>query len=555
MDSFNNNERIDKNDGKFRIQTDQNAQDAWELFFNRFSSFTLTGLESEPEFDETICEFTPRLNKNDKKSHSDDFEDFLNGHTIQIPKKIKLTKKGMEIFLKDIRKGNYNAEIFKHDEHIFYALWAFKLNKITRQQVGTILTRNLLCRIEKSDTVKIIKLLKPNGKYTKEGKKIISDILNHNDYYHFTKQDFEILRLLLKAAPLTEQVIFLTKSQNISQDRGTLKKALDVLHSWDQYEEYDVFFSIGLMDALEITKLGVYGSWALRMVLGEIKQLDRIEHGIQYQYRPASITLGIEGVGPQPPETIHDYVKPTMIEGIKHDEYHQKLHGTIPSSFRFMLRQLKNIISAHTKIKWSKAMWNITDSEFHFFKDSNNPFFSKKDCADHFTLIFFSEKSDTPQLLNNRELTDEGIAVIWHMVNHQDVWENLYKIDVASVKSGLNYISRDKCFSQIEELKTYIDKDEDPRIINLKYRLYSFLQKHEFDAINAIINELKPDLLEAERFKFTKKNNYKGQKNIIVLELDNLIVSEDNCTALMNNLKIEHENFNKKQQYTIHYNK
>ncbi len=121
------------NHGLFEITKLEEARQAWEIFFNRFYSPELSK-QVNVEFDPKQREFIPRkLNKLKNKNfawdegtssdddqptfHSDDFDDFLNGNTVKIPR--ELNEADLKQVEEAILQGDYKNERFKNKNTIF----------------------------------------------------------------------------------------------------------------------------------------------------------------------------------------------------------------------------------------------------------------------------------------------------------------------------------------------------------------------------------------------------------------------------------------------------
>lgn len=104
----------------------------------------------------------------------------------------------------------------------------FKLNQITRQQLTTILAR---AQIDKKYPVEeTVEILDDEGKFTPEANLFLIPMLCQSSFTNrFTLEHLERFRLLIQAAPKSEQIFYLSKSDPriISERRNQLGDALD----------------------------------------------------------------------------------------------------------------------------------------------------------------------------------------------------------------------------------------------------------------------------------------------------------------------------------------
>lgn len=530
-------------DTLFEINSLDDAKAAWTLYFNRFYSPEIP--ESvDTTFDPKIQKFTPRLNRDaknqswsksgDRLLHSDDFDDFLNGRTIIFPKNITLSEEKLISLMKQIENGNWDDDSFKHKEHIFYALWLFRQNKITRQQMTTILARD---QIDESYPIEnTFKILDDEGQFTEEAKEFLIPILKTSSYGgEFSDWHLERFRLLIQAAPKSEQIFFVSKADPriVSSSEIQLGNLLKNKQAWHQvrYKNdcyHDFHLSFGAIEAHQIAINGINGAVANRAMIGVI-DLNTIEQGVKSFYRPTAISIKTSGVNATT-EKIHDFTFTPMPAVTAHDVFHSKLQSTIPPEFNMMMSHMRDILSQYTQNKWSKTMWDMIDREFLSFQNRAITIDSPEAGAKLFVEMFSSPqryiKADNILLVIEDQLTDEGIGILWHMVNNKDVWKKLYKIDIESIGDPYkNHIENMKCFSSII-------KDEDPKILNLKYRLFCSMQKSkaDFQVINVLINDIKEKLIADKRLVFGKytldlKRSYSildsRVKNITILKFKN----------------------------------
>lgn len=540
------------------------AKDAWESFLGRFFSPEIPqGVDVT--FDPELREFTPRPKKDakykhpgfrDKETqelpvdeertlHSDDFDDFLNGNTITIPEHITLTAEGLRAVEKAIKNGDYEDEVLEKDDHTFYALWLFKQNKITRQQMSTILTR---AQIPKEYPLeKTFHVFDEEGRLTREASDLYIPAMRRALYgEQLTEEHIVRLLFLISAAPKSEQVFFISKSNpyiisppDASLDRPPqLGDSMLRNRSWHRAtyngEQYDLQLSFGLIEALQIARYGVNGAAANRAKMGVIK-IDSIKEGVEFYYRPTAISMPGSGVDTTT-KGIHGYPKSPMPVVTEHDSYHAKILNTIRPEFNMMLNHMNQIISKHTKQKWSKTMWELVDREFLGFTNRKMDL-NLKNGAKLFYQMLHRDDKDSAYLFRNYdplELSDDGFAIVWNMVNQPDVWKKLYKVDI----NRLEY-PYDTLIKQIKDFKKelesmYEDKEigshhKHSEILTLKYRFFCVISKAEFQKICKLLDNLGDTLITDYVKKLTDKDQKlvfgkytKGEdKNLTILKFKN----------------------------------
>ncbi|HHT0594484.1 TPA: hypothetical protein ACTXXA_003028 [Legionella anisa] len=527
------------NFGLTQIVTLKDAQDVWESFQGRFFSPEIpTGVEVK--FDPDLPQFNPREKKDakykhpgfpdkvtgklpvdpDRTLHSDDFDDFLNGNIIKIPGHIKLTKEGLEQVAEAIKEGKYDDDALKQEAHTFYALWLFKLNRITRQQMTTILAR---AQIPQEYPLKeTFPILDSKGEFTTEAWQIWIPAVAKSTYGEkFTKESLTVflnqLKLLVQAAPKSEQVFFLSEENPniVNPTHRELGNALAINRAWHQTEylgkKYDLHFSFGMIEALQIVQHGVNGAAASRAKLGKVG-IDDVREGVEYYYRPTAISMANSGVEATT-KGIHGYTESPMPAVTAHDTFHSKLHNTIRPEFHMMLNHMKQVISKQTKQKWSKTMWELVDREFHSFQYKSIKDLTPKKGAEIFVNMLHRDDDDKAflfkhsgtyaQVVDWDELSDDGFPMVWDMVNHSDVWKKLYKIDIDYL--GFPYAPL------IEQMRVFQkavgSEHKHPEILALKYHFFRTTSSNtEFKKICSLLDSLGDNLIVKQGEKTTDKD-------------------------------------------------
>ncbi|WP_339050664.1 hypothetical protein [Rickettsiella endosymbiont of Xylota segnis] len=515
------------NHGLFAIENLQDAQDAWKIFFNRFYSPKVPE-NANVEFDIEQRNFLPRKEKNAKNKspldiggrtdHSDDFDDFLNGYTVRIPDNIELSEIDFDCVKEAILQGDYEASVFKNENHVFYALWLFRQDKISRQQLSTLLARE---QIPKDyPIVKTFPILDDRGEFTKDAKKMLISVLKTSRFTKLRNWHLERFRLLIQALPKSERIFYVTECdpKNISIEGVTqLGNDLRNVGSWERtkYKNnlYDLHLSFGAIEARQIALNGVHGAAANRSKIGVISTAE-IKEGVADNYRPTAISINNSGVAPTI-QNIHHFPVSTRLAVTKHDIYHAQLHNTIPAEFHMAFNHMKQIISNFTKVKSSLLQWTLTDREFPDFKGKSKNFDSKKG-AKYFAKILFPKGfvQELPSLFNDysfHNLSDDGIAIIRDMVNESEKWKNLYKIDI-------NYLDYpyDKAIQQMRAfIKTEKNNAYNAKLFSLKYRIFCDSSEVTYQKISEIINTIENTLTDNLKFENV---NYKEFKNRTVLK-------------------------------------
>ncbi|BBB14954.1 hypothetical protein RVIR1_04410 [Candidatus Rickettsiella viridis] len=441
--------------GLLEINEQKDALNTWEIFFNRFYSAEVPK-DANVEFDPNQREFIPRENKKakdkrfswndeakmayysgttERTSHSDDFDDFLNGYTVRVPYNIKLNEPDFKQLEEAILQGNYKDDLFKNESHVFYALWLFKQNKISRQQFSTLLARDQFSK--NYPIVKTFPILDSQGKFTKDAEQMLIPMLKKNTFTKFEDWHLQRFRLLIQAAPKSEQIFYISECDPNSvsvEGANQLGNALANAGCWERtnYEGriYDLHLSFGATEARQIALNGVHGAAANRTKIGVISP-GSIKEGVINNYRPTAISINKSGVNPTL-QDIHNYSLSTMPAVTKHDIFHAQLHNTISPEFHMAFNHMKEIISAFTKVRSSRLQWILTDREFHGLRKKSIKLNPKKG-ANYFSKILFNKDlshTGLPLLFNGYDasnLSDEGIAIIRDMVNEPAKWNNLYK--------------------------------------------------------------------------------------------------------------------------------
>ncbi|ASQ45596.1 hypothetical protein [Legionella clemsonensis] len=494
------------NYGLAEINNLSDAKNAWESFFGRFFSPELSkGVNVE--FDPDLREFIPRKNPDAKNKradlteertlHSDDFDDFLNGDVVKIPDHFKLTQEGLEQVYQAIQRGNFEDAALTREDHTFYALWLFKQNRITRQQMATLLARDQIPR--EYPLVKTFKILDDNGEFTKEAVKLWLPVIKSDAFGgKFTDWHLERLRLLIQAAPKSEQIFYLSEPNPniISSQKRELGNALQINHSWHrtlyQGKLYDLHMSFGVLEGIQIATSGISGAAASRAKLGKVG-IDAVKEGVEFYYRPTAISMRNSGIEATT-KGIHGYAESLMPAVSAHDVFHSRLHNTIKPEFHMMLNHMHQIIHQHTNQKWSKTMWELVDREFHAFQYQSINLDSPKEAARHFlrmltggnAIFLFHNNVDSA-------LSDDGFAIVLNMVNESEIWKKLYKIDIEFLG--------DPYKAQIRKVKHFKEVIGNaslrPEILTLKYRFFSVLTVKEFNLVNRVIDSLGEQLVNS----------------------------------------------------------
>jgi hypothetical protein len=523
---------------------------AWKSFFGRFFSADIpSGINTE--FDPHLRQFIPRENQkakyqhpditDERTLHSDDFDDFLNGNTVTIPEHISLNQTDLDRVEQAILRGDFADECFKKEEHVFYALWLFKQNKITRQQMSTLLARDQFP--EKYPIVNTFRLLDDEGKFTKEALELWLPVIVRNAYSgKFTNWQLERLRLLIQASPKSEQIFYISEcNPDIISTSGKrqLGDALFNNRAWyrTKYNDeiYDLHMTFGVIEGLQIAVSGINGAAASRAKLGKIG-IDSVKEGIEFYYRPTAISMRNSGVEATT-KGIHEYADSPMPAVTAHDVFHARLHNTIKPEFHMMLNHMNQIIAKHTKQKWSKTMWELVDREFHAFQLKSINLNSAEEGAVLFLEMLHRSNDDKTSLFRNFKfgtLSDDGFAIIWNMVNESDVWKKLYKIDIDFLDDQYQPL-----IEQIKSFRKAVGSNHShSEILTLKYRFFSVTTATEFQIINRLLDSLGDKLVDSKEQKLVfGKYTQNGVKNLTTLKFKNFgkesIIHEDSVKEII----------------------
>lgn len=543
---------MSEHDGFIEVSTIEEAKDAWETFFGRFFSPEIPA-GVDVTFDPKLLAFEPREQRDakynpppvfnsklvtaidkDRTFHSDDFDDFLNGNIVIIPKDISLNEEGLEQVAQAIKDGDFEHESLKKEDHTFYALWLFRQNRITRQQMATILARAQIPA--DYPLVKTFHIFDEAGTITKEAKELWLPAVEKSwlgfgsDY---TEEKKKQLLLLIAAAPKSEQIFFISKvNPNIvSPSNWSLGNALRENDAWYytyyEKEKYDLHFSFGVNDAIQIAKCGANGAAASRAILGTVN-INQVKEGVEFYSRPTAISMSMSGVEATT-KGIHEYDESPMPAVTAHDVFHSKLHNTIPPRFHMMLNHMNQVIAKHTKLKWSKTMWELVDREFHAFQEQNIELDSPQAGARFFKkMLHYADKDRTFMFWdsNKSELSDDGFAVVWDMVSNSEVWKKLFKIDIDSLPEPYPELIKEmKLFK-----KAIGNRQEPSELLALKYRYFRVTNKTEFSKICGLLDLLSKQLILDSDKKVTAQDQklvfgkctHRDENNLAILKFKNL---------------------------------
>ncbi|TNF69613.1 MAG: hypothetical protein EP298_02600 [Gammaproteobacteria bacterium] len=428
------------------------ASDALEMFFNRFYSAELPEGVSV-EFSPDVKEFTPRKSPLAKDQapeelegrdlHSDDFDDFLNQSTVTIPEHIKLTQHDLNAVESALNDCNWKSPVLNDDKYTFCALWLFKQNKISRQQMTTVLKHQQVKNKQDFYTV-----LDKENQFTKEAKEILIPIIVETSKRRgidITDGHIERFRLLMSELPKSEQVFFTATPdpQAISNDKqnpllGDIMLREGSLYQIDKVvkgggeeeskeevqeeliEKLDVHLSLGILDARKISIFGINGACTSRAMLGKVSISD-VEKGVSSYHRPMAISIEQSGVAPTT-KGIHEYDYTPMPVVTDHDEYHTEVQSVHGSHYNLMLNHIKDILRNDTGRKWALEIWENVDRD-GFSPYHANP--SYQESLDKFA-TFLTYKMN---LDNDGQLTVAGFSLLMDMINHKDQWDKLYNIN------------------------------------------------------------------------------------------------------------------------------
>jgi hypothetical protein len=514
----------------------EEAREAWALFFNRFYSPEIPP-DVDVSFKSDLKKFTPRADKSKKTDHSDDFEDFLNGQTIEIPDYMKLKKRGLKKARYKILNGISDDSL----EHVYYALWLFKQNQITRQQMATILARAQVPN--EYPVVYTFNIFEDNGKLTREFLDLLTPVIQRSWFsatsQNLSREKFERFLWLLNQMPQSEQMFFLSEHnpQIINDAKNTLGNALQRNLSWHQIkyngETYDIHLSFGIIEAMQIAESGFNGAAANPIYLG-ILSIDTIKAGIEKNFRPTAISIP-ESKVQAPSDNIHGWSDTPLPVVTQHDVFHAKLHNTIPPSFHLMLNHLNQILIQHTNRPWSKTAWALVDREFILFFNKKLILDSPKSGAHIFMMLFEYYEKQAIYLFRDSSaefLNDDGFAIFWDMVNEPQLWKKLFWIDTNQFEKPFS-----GHLNEIKQFKEQVGAQEPSEILTLKYRFFRmYPNTKEFKLICELIDDLAKNSKLKLEFKKEAQICQKIRqdiKNITTLYLGNVPVYEMNLHKIL----------------------
>ncbi len=475
-----------------------------------------------------------------KANHSMEFDELVHGQNVRKC----INKDKLELLEKALQKSDWKNDIF-YDKYLpQLALALFAAEKISLQQINTILEFRRLgpsrkvhhLADKKSDFDKNLsfifeKMNKAPDDQLDEGKELIE--LSESKAI----EKLLLLKQLISALPFSEQVIATFETYKYIADEGirsldeiSLGTSLSIagypiikekLELDDDYWERFLCISVsaGVRDALGIVFFGINNYMRMIPTFGE-KTPQEIEIGVRQKKRYGALnfpgTVAYKG--------IHNYKRVNDFEATSHDIYHAHVASSYGKEIQNALLDLIDLIrgtvlpdiitnkTQETKLinpgkKFlSKEIWDLIDGEFvecystHFY--NKKLFLTNELDSSTITLYFFLSLK---HLFSERRFIDSGLSLlgtifILDTLANSSKWKK-NKIDVFNFFkfATVDFTSLQKEYKNIYVF--YQKMADDPlKIKILKVILYKSLNQSDLFSLD-ILKENESKILEKLKFK------------------------------------------------------
>lgn len=280
--------------------------------------------------------------------------------------KRSLNKEKCDLLLAAIHEANWEAAIFQDAFLPEIALSLFAAEKISQQQIYTILERAQTAK--NYPILSTFRIFDKQGEFTEEAKDIFFSALASTKYLRkLNQQQTNKFKYLIQALPLSEQVFYMT-------ERGSLKQD----YPYDAY--YHNFYTIdGLLANKDMT---IHLTCGLRDALGLVRFNDNyfrtmprfgkhpkegIEKGTYKKIRYAALWYP----GTIPYDDIHGHENVTGLVALAHDVVHAYSLSVIPPQMHQAFDRLITIVRHYTGYPWTREIWEYVDREFLFLFHHN----------------------------------------------------------------------------------------------------------------------------------------------------------------------------------------
>ncbi|MGQ3888285.1 hypothetical protein ACQUW5_04535 [Legionella sp. CNM-1927-20] len=453
---------------------------------------------------------------NPKGNHTGNFNHLLNPQATQKVVKKSINKVKLEALYKAVQIGDWTHEIFKDPTLPQLALSLYASDKISQQQLYTLLE---YAQTAVDFPLKgVYRILDEHNDFTLEAKQILLPVIQKRFYLEeMSASQVEDFRLLIASLPVSEQVFYtnelgkLEHEKNDGKSTGRRVISIDGLYLKD--EDSLVNLACGARDALGIARFGLEEYVRPMPRLGKIK-LDDIEHGMRHFARYASIHY--PDTIPYEDGDIHGYIGVLGLEALGHDIYHSHAISVSRKNHMLCFLRLVDVARQATGFKWSKEIWEWVDQDyvalFHYkekfnLETINN--YSIELMTDLFmeVLTYGQGKGNIALsggfLIKDERLTCLGALIFIDMITNREAWLDLYidpeaiidepfKTNYDAIKNIYSLIKNDKPEIQVLKSFIYLSWKGDKEMERLFYQF------------NDMINECSHSDLFSKELKFTK---------------------------------------------------
>jgi len=462
---------------------------------------------------DTLVKVNPAGNHTGSFNHLVNYNEKTN-HNV----KKSLNKAKLDSLDQAIKSGNWDDPIFNDPTLPQLALTLYDSEKITQQQIYTLLERHQT--LKDFPLRNTYKILDENEQFTQEAREFLLPIIRNRFHLRdLADESIEEFRLMVAALPGSEQVFYTTGIGKLAEEgivEESIKHSLGLrllgLDAMFFGKNQLIHLTSGARDALGLVRFGL-DEYVRPMPRLGVQKLGDIEHGVKHQARYAAVDYPET----KPYKNIHDYLNVKDLEATSHDVYHGNVMSTIPKNFLFVLWRFIDISRAKTGYMWSKEIWDWVDTDYLYFfhqqKDFEADWLNQQMTQLKFsTELFFDllnygngtsrrEVSEDGSVLREDKPTPMGVFIFIDMVQNRNDWLQL-KIDP-------NYLAEPfkQYYLAAKEIYEYIKNDE-PKIQLLKYNIYVQLKEQKvpkalqsFQSLNTIINARQSTVLAFNKVK------------------------------------------------------
>lgn len=462
------------------------------------------------------------------KKHHKEFIYFLNDNR---QAKKSLNQEKLTILQQALTDGKWNHPIFKDSKIAQLSLTLCQSNKISHQQLYTLLER---IQTEKDFKLKQNYCIFSGDDFSKEAKEILIPALLGYSYFDAIKSPtlFKFLtsfRYLVSQLPLSEQYFYTTELGPYAvQGKDYLGQALDSFGviQFNPTKEFLVHTSFGMGDAIGLITYGIDEYIRPQPRLGD-QMWNDIEEGVRQFVRPTAIAFPNTVVSGK----IHGYENVFDLEKTRHDYAHGKIQSTIPNNMISALHRFVDVCRHTVAIQNSKEIWTWIDCDFtyYYFNFHNGEFpssvqeTSKQFCQflllGAYTLPGLSQGGyvivRSPELVSN--ITTLGIAIFLDMLKHKEAWLKL-NLDPEHFISPFSTFYQTMKKHYESNLDFFQKHDDKTNLFVFDAFFKGQLEDDQFHQLLTWVDENQTTLAEDIQFKKFKKNEspkLDGQTNMV----------------------------------------